>query len=231
MGPKTAAACLDPGWFQKLERRELHVDLSRYNDRWCAVQVVPRHEVVVSAILRSKGYEEFVPMYRSKRQWSDRRKAIETPLFTGYVFCRLNSDLPWAIVTTPGVIRIVGTRKEVSLIDDREIEAIQLALKSGKVEPCSYLNIGDRVRIASGPLAGVEGMVTAYKNQCRFVLSVDPIQSSIALEIDGAEVIPVTKAAVAAGAQRCPGSRHDVTGSHNANQCTSRVGAPSCVQP
>ena len=172
------------------------MDFNKYDHRWCAVQVAPRHEVIASAILRSKGYEEFLPLYRVKRQWSDRRKEIDVPLFTGYLFCRLNSEIRWAIVTTPGVIRLVGTRKEIAVIDDREIEAIQLILKSGlKVAPCAYAKIGDRVRIESGALAGVEGVVTGYKNQQRLVLSIDLIQSSISVEVDGCNMVPVSKPA------------------------------------
>lgn len=174
------------------------MNLNAYDNCWCAVQVTPRHEVIVSAILRSKGYEEFLPMYRVKRQWSDRRKEIETPLFTGYVFCRLNSGIPWSIVTTPGVVRIVGTRKEINVIEDREIDAIQLVLKAGvRVEPCAYAKIGDRVRITNGPLTGVEGIVTGYKNQQRLVLSVNLIQSSVAVEVDGYNLVPVNRAAAA----------------------------------
>jgi len=171
------------------------VDFNGSDLRWCAVHVRPRHEVLVAAGLRAKGYREFLPMYRCSRQWSDRTKEIEVPLFTGYVFCQLDAQIPWSIVSTPGVIRIVGTRKEIALIDDQEIEAIRIVANSGKkVEPCPYAGIGDRVRITSGTLAGVEGMVTGYKNQQRLVLSVDLIQSSIAVEVDGCNMTLVSKA-------------------------------------
>jgi transcriptional antiterminator NusG len=170
------------------------VNLDFYQNCWCAVQVIPRHEMIVSTILRSKGYEEFLPRYRVKRQWSDRVKEIEIPLFTGYVFCRLDSGIPWSIVATPSVVRIVGTRKEISVIDEKEIEAIQLVMKSGvKVEPCAYAKIGDRVRITNGPLRGVQGIVTGYKNQQRLVLSVDLIQSSVSVEVNGYDLAPITQ--------------------------------------
>ncbi len=169
-----------------------------FNERsvgWWAVQVRPRYEVLVAASLRAKGYMEFLPMYRVKRQWSDRIKEIEIPLFTGYVFCRSDRTVPWAIVSSPGVIRIVGTRKEIALINDQEIEAIRIVAASGrKVEPCDYTGIGDRVRITSGALAGVEGIVVAYKNQQRLVLSVNQIQSSISFEVDGCSTELVSKA-------------------------------------
>jgi transcription antitermination factor NusG len=166
------------------------MELSKYDSRWCAVQVRPRYEVMVSTILRNKGYEEFLPLYSSQRQWSDRRKEIQAPLFAGYVFCRLNAGMPRAIVTTPGVIRIVGTGKEIAVIDDREIETIQLVLKSGlKCKPCTYAKIGDRVQIEKGPLAGIEGVVTGCKNNQKLTFSISPVQSSISIDVDGWDLV------------------------------------------
>jgi transcription termination/antitermination protein NusG len=163
------------------------MDMSGHDHRWCAVQVRPRYEVLVSSILRNKGYEEFLPLYRVSRQWSDRRKEIAFPLFTGYVFCRLNPTLSGPIVTTPGVIRIVGTRKEIVAIPDEEIDAIRRVVKSGfKVEPCAY-TIGDRVRFASGPFEGIEGIVVEHKNHRRVVVSINLIQSSISVEVDSCD--------------------------------------------
>jgi transcription antitermination factor NusG len=166
-------------------REPCNVDFRKGELGWCAVQVRPQYEVLVAAGLCAKGYREFLPMYRTKRQWSDRRKEIDVPMFTGYVFCKLNRELPGAIVTTPGVIRIVGTRKEIAFIDDWEIEAIRIVVASGKkVEPCAYAGIGDQVLITSGTLAGVEGSVVAYRNQQRLVVSLHLIQSSISVEVD-----------------------------------------------
>jgi transcriptional antiterminator NusG len=175
--------------------RRLNMELNRYDQRWCAIQVIPRHEVIVSTILRIKGYEEFLPLYRSQRQWSDRKKEIELPLFSGYVFCKLDSTIRWTIVTTPGVIRIVGTRKEIAVIDAFEIEAIRQILKAGvKCEPCEYVKIGDRVRIEKGPLAGIEGIVSGYKNKQRLTFSITPIESSISVEVDGWDMSLVSPA-------------------------------------
>jgi Transcription antiterminator len=161
--------------------------------RWCAVQVRPRYEMAVSTILRNKGYEQYLPLYRIKKRWSDRTQEIMAPLFAGYVFCRLNSEIRGTIVTTPGVIRIVGTRKEIAMIDDQEIDAIQRVVKSGlKVEPCAY-TIGERVRFTSGPFEGVEGIVTNLKGRHHLVLSVSLIQSSISVEVDSCDFKCLTK--------------------------------------
>src|SRR5690242_10275774 len=105
-------------------------DLRRYHNSWIAVQVRSRYEFVVAKTLRSKGYEDFVPTYSVKRQWSDRHKLVELPLFRNYVFCRLNADLCWPILATSGVIRIVGTRNDIGRINDSEIQSLQNIHKS-----------------------------------------------------------------------------------------------------
>lgn len=160
------------------------MDLNCFGKGWFAIQVRPRYEFVTSRLLRGKGYEEFLPVYSEKRQWSDRKKNIEMPLFTGYVFCRMDPDVRSPIVTTPGVIRIVGNSKGIARIDDAEIVAIQAAIRAGvKARPCDYVRIGDRVSIGRGPLAGVEGILSSYGNNHCLVLSVSLIQSSVAVEI------------------------------------------------
>src|SRR5579862_7339374 len=155
------------------------------NNRWLALQVRPRYEFITASILRGKGYEEFVPVYTTKRKWSDRTKNITAPLFTGYVFCRVDENIKIPLITTPGVMRIVGSCGGVAYIEDSEIEAIRTAERSGcEVQPWTYWQIGDQVQISAGPLAGLQGVLVAHKNKHRLIISVNMIQSSIAVEID-----------------------------------------------
>src|ERR1035437_10166011 len=93
---------------------------------WYALRVQSRLAGLVSTTLRGKGYEEFFPLYCSERRWSDRIKKIELPLFPGYLFCRFDvSDRLLPILSTPGVICIVGAGKTPIPIDDEEIEAVR----------------------------------------------------------------------------------------------------------
>src|ERR1700739_123322 len=113
-----------------------------------ALQVRSRYENIAAAHLSGKGYECFLPLYKTRRRWSDRFKEMECPLFPGYVFCRLNPLDRLPIHITPGVILIVGQGKTPEPIDETEIEAIQSAVKSGlPSQPCPFLQIGQRVRI------------------------------------------------------------------------------------
>lgn len=170
------------------------MNMSSFDKRWFAIQVRPRYEFKTATILHAKGYEEFLPTYRCKRQWSDRQKELELPLFTGYLFCRFDAAIRWPIMTTPGVIRIVGTRNGIEMIADAEIEAIQVITRAGvNVEPCDYLRQGDLVRVIDGPMAGIEGVVTEQKNKRRFVITVSLIQSSVSVEVSGFSLVRMNR--------------------------------------
>src|SRR5713226_4572887 len=99
--------------------------LASSDRRWFALQVRPRYEKAAARALHNKGYEEFLPLYRSRRRWTDRVKEINLPLIPGYVFCRFDSSVVVPIVTTPGVIRIAGYGKTPAPVDESEITAIQ----------------------------------------------------------------------------------------------------------
>src|SRR5215813_57925 len=152
---------------------------------WYALYVRARFEKVVARNLRGKGYEEFLPLYRRYSRWSDRIKAIDVPLFPGYVFCRFNPHHRLPILTIPGVNAIVGFGKNFISLDEGELNAIGAVLTSGNYcEPSSFLQVGERVRVEYGRLAGTEGIVLMFKNTCRLVISINMLQRSVAVEID-----------------------------------------------
>jgi transcription antitermination factor NusG len=162
--------------------------------KWYAVQVKSKFLGGASLGLQHKGYEHFVPMYRSHRLWSDRIKDVELPLFPGYFFCRLGlEDRFLPILQTPGVIRIVGAGKTPLAVPDDEIRAIQRVIQSGlSVEPWPFLSIGDKVYVESGPLADMEGIVANVEKRHRLIVSVSLLRRSVAVEIDRARVRPIT---------------------------------------
>jgi len=160
---------------------------------WYALHVRTRFEKVVSQNLRGKGYDEFLPLYRRVSRWSDRKKEIELPLFPGYVFCRFNPLRRLPILTIPGVNSIVGIGKNLMPVEERELQDIRAVLKSNAYcEPWPFLEIGQRVRVEEGPLAGTEGIVAMLKNSCRLVISVNLLQRSVAVEIDRVCLKPIS---------------------------------------
>jgi transcription antitermination factor NusG len=158
-------------------------DATRYP--WFALQVRVRHEVAVSDHLKGKGYEWFLPLYKSRRRWSDRVKEIEAPLFPGYLFCRFDPHDRLPILKTPGVAQIVGYNHIPIPVDEHEIMAIRRLVASGVPNfPCAYLEVGSKVRIDTGALRGLEGILTDVKGKRRLVLSISLLQRSVAVEID-----------------------------------------------
>ena len=156
------------------------------NLSWYAIRIQSRLASLASATLNGKGYEEFLPLYRSRRRWSDRIKQLELPLFPGYLFCRFDaSDRLMPILTTPGVIGIVSAGKTPVPVCDEEIEAIRSILRSGlAAQPWPFLRVGSKVYIERGPLAGMEGIVIDTDKIYRLVVSVSLLQRSVAVEIE-----------------------------------------------
>ena len=151
---------------------------------WFALSVAPRKEKATACTLRAKGYEDFLPMYAVKRQWSDRMKLVETPLFPGYVFSRFDPKVRLPILKIPTVIAVAGLGKTPQPVPDSEIEALQRVCESGiQPVPCPYLTVGAKVHLTQGPLAGVEGILSEI-NGTSIVLSVGLLQRSISVKVE-----------------------------------------------
>src|SRR5437660_11361722 len=189
-----ALAFLDNGSRRLLLRG--HMENTTEGLNWYAIQVRPRSELAAAKSLQNKGFHQFVPRYKSKRKWSDRSVESELPLFPSYIFCRFNPQVQMPILTTPGVIRIVGNRKMPLPIQIQEIEAVLQIIQSRyKVEPHPFVAIGTQVLIQSGPLAGLEGIVDGYKNR-RLILSIKLIKRSIVIQLDGSEIAITTSSTI-----------------------------------
>jgi len=162
---------------------------------------------MIASRLEGQGFECFLPKYKSIREWSDRKKEVEQSLFPGYLFCRFEYSERRPVVVTPGVLQVVGCRRTPVPVEDREIEALQLAVSSQvHSQPWPYLEMGERVRIHTGKLAGLEGILVNFKGNHRVVLSVSLLQRSVALEVDVAWVASLDKS-------RETRSRHLLAGS------------------
>jgi transcription antitermination factor NusG len=159
---------------------------------WYAVHVRSNFERVVSRNLQDKAYELFLPTYRSQRQWSDRKKHVDVPLFPGYVFCRLDPQNRLPVLSVPGVVQIVGQGKSPTAISETEIGAIKTILKSDlPYLPWSSLVAGRRVVVERGPLMGVEGVLMEARGPHRLIVSVMMLQRSVAVEVDASWVRPI----------------------------------------
>src|SRR5258707_3118671 len=152
---------------------------------WYAIQVRCRKEGYVASQILGQGYECLLHTYKSVRKWSDRVKEVDAPPFPGYLFCRFDFQNCRPVITTPGVLQIVGYGRTAISISDEEIQSLQLAVSSGMPkQPWPYLEVGQRVRVNYGTLSGLEGILVNVKGNHRVVLSVTLLQRSVAMEVE-----------------------------------------------
>ena len=166
---------------------------SHTHTQWYALQLRSRFEKVVAMHLRGKGYEEYLPVYSSRRQWSDRVKQIELPLFPGYIFCKfdINDRLPLLVI--PGVISVVGFGGVPMPVPEAEIAAVERIVTSGtKYGPWPSIAAGQPVVVRYGPLRGLEGLVVEVKKNYHLIVSVKMLQRSVSVEIDRDCVAPIS---------------------------------------
>ncbi len=158
-------------------------------ERWYAAYTQPRHEKKVVAHLGLREVECFLPLYVAPRRWNNGVKVnLELPLFPGYVFVKLSLERQFQVLSTPSIIRLVGSESRPLPIAMHEMDVLMHRIQPLKPEPHPFIQVGDRVRIKSGPLAGLEGILLQKKDRCRFVLSMDLIMQSISVEVDAADI-------------------------------------------
>jgi transcription antitermination factor NusG len=158
--------------------------------RWYAVRVRNQQESMASQSLKSRGLEEFHPVYTVRRRWADRIKVIELPLFAGYVFCRFIVGQKSLVLASAGRINIVKFGANLAPVPDEDIAALKLIAKSGLASPCPYINEGRRVRICTGAFKNVEGYIQKVKNEEQLIISLHLLQRSVSVHI-GADAVQV----------------------------------------
>jgi transcription antitermination factor NusG len=156
---------------------------------WYAAYTSANHEKRVAEQLGARSVEHFVPLYESVRRWKDRKVRLRLPMFPGYVFVRLVRCDRLHVLQVPGVARLVGFNGHPCALPDSEIEALKAGLVSGvRAQPHPYMKVGQRLRVKAGPLAGLEGVLARKKNGTRFVISLDLIMRSVAVDVDALEL-------------------------------------------
>lgn len=157
--------------------------------RWHAVYTLPNNEKSLIKHLDIRQIESFLPTWESTRIWKNRqRMKVIQPLFPSYLFVRIRDAERPRVLQSPGALKIIGNCHGHLSIPDREIEFLRLGVCGQRVEPYRELALGRRVRIKSGPLEGVQGILVQKKNSMRFVLSIEMINQSVAMNVEGDEI-------------------------------------------
>lgn len=168
------------------------MSIGESSESWYALHTCPRHEKRVAKYIEQRRISCFLPLYRSIRRWKDRRKELELALFPGYVFVRMSLRDKLSILQVPGAVRLVSFNGKPAALPDVEIECLRNHQSAmGTLEPHPYLCVGRKVRVRSGPMQGLEGIIRRRKDKCRVIFSLDLIMRSVAVEVDEGDLDPV----------------------------------------
>jgi transcription antitermination factor NusG len=175
-----------------MEATKVESNRGEGGNSWYALFTRHQHEKSVAHALALKGFNVYLPLYRELRRWQDREKQLWLPLFTCYVFLCDGMDRQLQVLTTPGLLHIVGAAGRPAIVPLDQLEAVRQMVQSAlRVEPHPFLSSGDRVRVTSGPLFGLEGILTRTKNGARLVISMEMLGRAAAVEINAAQVAKI----------------------------------------
>jgi transcription antitermination factor NusG len=152
--------------------------------KWYVAYTCVRHEKKVAEQLQLREFEFYLPLYSVRHQWNRRYVQLRLPLFPGYVFMKIAPSDWFRVLNLPGVIHFVGVKGNPSELADSEIESLRTSLSVRRAEPHPYLPIGRRVRVTSGPLKGLEGVIVRTQNKSHMVVSIDSIARSVSFELE-----------------------------------------------
>ena len=133
----------------------------------------------------SKNIEAYLPLLKERRKWSDRKKWVEFPLFSSYLFARIDIKNSIFVLQTQGVNTIIKFGEKIAVVQDDVIKAMRLAIEGGyQLEPTEYFVEGNLVEVIAGPMKGVSGIVARLKGQSRLIIKIDAIQQALSIQIE-----------------------------------------------
>jgi len=166
--------------------------------------VISNHEKRVAQHLVVRSVEHYLPLYTERAKWTDRTVVTERPLFSGYVFARFSPQSRISVISTPGVLRLLGDETR-DMVSGEELAKIREGLTSGLLlRPHTSVAVGTRVRVRDGVFAGAEGVVTELRQQCRVILTLAATHQCFSLEVAIDDLAVLNKPLPKAGFKQVP---------------------------
>jgi transcriptional antiterminator RfaH len=170
--------------FSTFDREKNEFQMIDFKKRWYAIYTKSRAEKKAAEILERNGIEVYLPLQKTIRQWSDRRKMVYVPLFRSYVFVNVKQKEFYSVLNTPGVVRFVTIGHEKIAIPECQIDAIRAYLGEIQIdEPLSYFEKGSEVEVVYGALRGLKGILISDKNQKKLIVQINAIYQNITLTL------------------------------------------------
>ncbi len=161
---------------------------------WYLLYTNPRAEKKVAEELQKKGFEVFLPLQRTLKVWSDRKKWVEEPLFKSYLFVYTELEKNfYTILNTNGIVKFISFRGKTAVVDEREIDMVKKILGDLSFYPESVdketLKIGDEVEIVKGPLIGNKARLVQTRAGDKILIELNSMQQHILISIDSVSVL------------------------------------------
>ncbi len=161
--------------------------------KWYAIYTKPRWEKKVADRLEEKEIEHYLPMVKTLKIWSDRKKWVQEPLFKSYIFVHVRKEEYLPAIQTPGAVRYITFEKKAVAIPPVQIEAIKTFVNSGEelISESADMKIGDRVSVTRGSLKGLEGTLVEFHNKHRVRIMIEGIRQSLHIKVPVSFLAPI----------------------------------------
>ncbi|MBN2425502.1 MAG: UpxY family transcription antiterminator [Calditrichaceae bacterium] len=162
--------------------------------KWYAVYTKPRHEKKAEELLKNKGIETFLPLVKRVRQWKDRKKKVELPLFNGYLFVHIDYKYRFDILGTHGIVKIINFKGIPAVVPDWQIQSLKQMLEHPElVQLEEYMKLGELVRVSDGPFKDLIGTVKQIRGEDRLIITIEGIMQTVSVEVDRSNLIKIKK--------------------------------------
>ena len=175
-----------------------------HSSPWHVLHVLSNHEKRVAQHLVVRSVEHYLPLYTERVKWTDRTVVTERPLFSGYVFARFAPESRISVISTPGVLHLLGDEGR-NMVCDQELTKIRHGLASGlPLRPHPSINVGTSVRVRDGIFSGAEGIVAELRKQCKVIITVSAVCQAFSLEVEIGDLVVLSRPAAKAGLNVIP---------------------------
>jgi transcription antitermination factor NusG len=175
-----------------------------HSSPWHVLHVLSNHEKRVAQHLVVHSVDHYLPLYTERVKWTDRTVVAERPLFSGYIFARFSAQTRLSVISTPGVLRVLGD-EERDMVSCAELDKIRAGLASGLLlRPHHCVTVGTRVQVRTGVFAGVVGVVTDFRHQCQVIITLSAVRQCFSLVLEPGDFKVLNKPAAEAGLEPVP---------------------------
>jgi len=162
--------------------------LTNKNNPWFVFYTKSRQEKSVNELLHKRGFESYLPLQTVMRQWSDRKKKVEVPLFNSYIFVSVEEHVIPDVLQIPGIAWNIRLNGKPAILHAKELETIKRFVETGFLLETHSIQekfeVGDRVKVMDGPLKGVQGKLIENYNKHFFCMLLESIGQVITVQID-----------------------------------------------